>query len=242
MAQSVCTAENLPGTVHTTLTASPVFPSGFVGVPVGYAYTETNDGTRPLTNVTVTDDNCAPVTRDSSSGNNDAILDPGETWFFSCTMVPDSPGILVSQVTATGTDPVTGQVHLEQATAEVNLLNMPFWDEASGMWIDPSGTTCPSVRARVTLFRAATAGGPFQQVPAGSVIMSPDNRENPDTVAADGSFRWDVVAGFYRIRLTSLDTGESVDTAVFPIPPPVTDIDLSLPCPTKSRAPLDRTG
>lgn len=236
VAQSVCTVEDAPTSVHTTLSASPGSQTGFAGVPVGYTYTEVNDGTRPLANVTVTDDNCSPVALDSGDDDSDGVLDPGETWFFSCTAVFPTAGAFTSNVTATGTDPATGQVHVEHAATEVFINNMPIYDPATGEWIDPSGNVCASTGARVALSRSSTRAGPFELVPAGSDVMSPGNRNNPDRVRADGSFRWDVVAGFYSIRLTA-DTGESVDSDVFQIPPPATGIALRLPCPVPRAAP-----
>ena len=72
-----------------------------------------------------------------------------------------------------------------------------------GIYIDPSGVVRDMAgtrsRARtVTLFRSASAAGPFFPVPDGSAVMSPANRSNPDTsTGSDGRFGWDVVAGFY---------------------------------------------
>lgn len=62
------------------------------GTEVTYTYEVTNTGNVPLTDVVVKDqiegsDNaaCEPVAYDSSDGNDDDILDPGETWTFTCT-------------------------------------------------------------------------------------------------------------------------------------------------------------
>ena len=165
------------------------------------------------------------------------MLDPGEVWTFEClTQVFFNADSFTTQVTATGIDTVTNLPHVEQASADVSVLMMGMWDEATGMWIDPSGTVCASSAATVTLFRSDTANGPFQQVPAGSAIMSPANRVNPDRPRADGSFRWDVIEGFYRIELALLDGSASVDSGVFPVPPEVTNLSLRLPCPTPPRA------
>ena len=105
------------------------------------------------------------------------------------------------------------------------------------IYIDPSGfirngnTGQVIVGATVVLLRSDSPFGPFTQVPNGSVIMSPSNRTNPDTTDATGHFGWDVVAGYYKVRASApgCTTGETV---VYEIPPPVTDIDLALSCPT----------
>src|SRR5439155_16717892 len=63
------------------------------GDSVKYVYTDENDGKDPLTNVSVSDDSCSTVTptlkadavHNIGDANNNSILDPGETWTFSCT-------------------------------------------------------------------------------------------------------------------------------------------------------------
>jgi uncharacterized repeat protein (TIGR01451 family) len=62
------------------------------GSEVTYTYEVTNTGNMPLSDVAVKDqvegsDNvaCEPVAYQSSDGNDDDILDPGETWTFTCT-------------------------------------------------------------------------------------------------------------------------------------------------------------
>ena len=104
------------------------------------------------------------------------------------------------------------------------------------IYIDPSGfvrTTggAPIPGAEVVLFRSSDADGPFIQVPDGSAIMSPGNRQNPDETDGTGHFGWDVIAGFYKVQ-ASADGCGSVTSAVMNIPPPVTNLDLRLNCPT----------
>jgi hypothetical protein len=67
-------------------------------------------------------------------------------------------------------------------------------------WIDPSGVVVdtagnPVESATVVLSASDTIEGPFEPVPEGSEVMSPDNRANPDVTDAAGGFRWDVIAG-----------------------------------------------
>jgi hypothetical protein len=109
------------------------------------------------------------------------------------------------------------------------------------IYIDPSGTVrtlsgLPVPDAVVTLYRSDSPSGPFHVVPDGSAIMSPSNRANPDLTDWAGRFRWDVIAGYYIVRAErdgclSASGAPYVESAVLPVPPPVTDLDLRLDCP-----------
>ncbi len=110
------------------------------------------------------------------------------------------------------------------------------------IYIDPSGIVKdtggnPISGATVTLYRSDDPGGPFDVVPNGSAIMEPSNQNNPDMTAADGSFHWDVLAGYYKVRATKAGCHAQgngsqayVDTAVLTIPPPATDLQIVLEC------------
>jgi hypothetical protein len=85
-------------------TASPT--SGTAPLTVTYTYSETNDGTVPLTNVSVTDSSCSPLSRLADNpGNNDNILDPGESWFFECVNTFNSPGTFSNTATGSAVAP-----------------------------------------------------------------------------------------------------------------------------------------
>jgi hypothetical protein len=112
------------------------------------------------------------------------------------------------------------------------------------LYIDPSGTVKttsgdPLAGATVTLFRSDDPGGPFVEVPSGSPIMSPSNQANPDMTNAAGGFGWDVLAGFYKVRAEKAGCAAPggsgvlyVESDVLTIPPPVTDLTLTLACTT----------
>ncbi len=84
-------------------TTSGLITDGNPSVPVKYTYTEANTGTQLITNLSVTDDNCSPVTFLSGDTNGNGILDPGETWTFTCTHLFTSPGNFTNTAFATGT-------------------------------------------------------------------------------------------------------------------------------------------
>lgn len=104
------------------------------------------------------------------------------------------------------------------------------------VYIDPSGTvedqdSHPLSGATVTLLRSDSdsPAGPFLAVENGSETMSPSNRTNPMLSAADGSYGWDVVAGYYKVKATR--DGCSTETSnVLTIPPAVTALTIHLQC------------
>lgn len=107
------------------------------------------------------------------------------------------------------------------------------------MYIDPSGTVLdtdgkPIDGAKVVLQHSDSADGPFTDVPDGSDVMSPANRVNPWTTGPDGTFKWDVVAGYYRLQVSAPGyqvpgTDDAVlTTEVWRIPPEVVGLELVL--------------
>ncbi len=121
--------------------------------------------------------------------------------------------------------------------------NTPPGSSAFPVYIDPSGyvrttTGEPIIGANVVLYRSETRGGDKQVVADGSAEMSPMNRKNPDVTDSGGHFGWDVIAGYYKVRVTadgcyapSDPSKLFVDTDEMEIPPPVTNLDIRLECP-----------
>ncbi|MFF5295471.1 nidogen-like domain-containing protein [Paractinoplanes globisporus] len=114
-------------------------------------------------------------------------------------------------------------------------------DITFSVYIDPSGTVRdtagnPIEGATVTLLRADTASGPFAAVPNGSAVMSPSNRANPWTTGSDGTFHWDVLAGFYRLQASKAgchapgSADDVVLSPVYEVPPPRDNLELVLDC------------
>ncbi|MFP4436173.1 MAG: LamG-like jellyroll fold domain-containing protein [Chloroflexaceae bacterium] len=88
------------------------------GTAVVYTYAVSNTGDYPLSAITVSDTGCAPVEQ-QSAGNNDARLDVGEIWIYTCstdvnadtdstaTVVGEALGITVSDSDSAAVDLVT---------------------------------------------------------------------------------------------------------------------------------------
>jgi uncharacterized repeat protein (TIGR01451 family) len=82
--------------IHVTKSAAPTQLSAGGGT-VSYTFLVTNPGNVPLSNVSVTDDTCAPLTSQGGDTNGDNKLDTNETWKYVCT----------GSVTTTTTDTVS---------------------------------------------------------------------------------------------------------------------------------------
>jgi len=74
----------IPPLIHVTKVPDPLaFLAG--GGLVTYTEKITNPGTVALSSVALTDDKCAPVKFVSGDTNGDSLLDPAETWVYTCT-------------------------------------------------------------------------------------------------------------------------------------------------------------
>jgi hypothetical protein len=136
-----------------------------------------------------------------------------------------------------------------EVTISIDCPAEPDEERKFDIYIDPSGLVLtvsgdPVPDATVTLYRSDAEAGPFEVGPNGSFVMSPANRRNPDLTDETGHFGWDVIPGFYKVRVEKEgchapgDPGETfVETGVLEIPPPVFDLDLRLAC----EGPMDAT-
>jgi hypothetical protein len=80
-----------PPLINIVKVPSQLTPFPFGGGNVTYTYTVTNPGVVPMSNVVITDNKCAPVSGRSGDVNDNNMLDPGETWTYTCeTNVPVS--------------------------------------------------------------------------------------------------------------------------------------------------------
>jgi len=187
---------------------------------------------------TLTDFGCAggsataTVTAKNGSGTVRVQLSPQSPG--SGTYVGTLPNLAPLHGAATLTVAFTCPSPSDDTTDQVSIYIDP-----SGVVVDTAGN--PVGGATVTLLRADNAEGPFTAVPDGSALMSPGNRTNPDLTTADGRFGWDVLTGYYEVQANKAgctDPNDSnsttVTSAVFPVPPAVTNLQLVLRCAFKS--------
>ena len=79
----VVNASIVPPLIHIVKKSNvSILPAG--GGAVVYTYTVTNPGTAPLSNVSVIDNKCSPVSMHSGDTNSNNILESNETWTFTC--------------------------------------------------------------------------------------------------------------------------------------------------------------
>lgn len=113
------------------------------------------------------------------------------------------------------------------------------------VYIDPSGIVTdqwgrPIQGVSVTLMRADTEDGVYTDVEDGSTVMSESNRANPSTTDGSGYFRWDVQAGWYKVRAEKAGCGPET-TAAMEVPPERIDLVIKLSC-TGAQAPTASAG
>ena len=103
-------------------TASPVLAHD--EDTITYAYTVTNAGNTPLSDISVTDIAMEVVAYQSGDTNADEILDLNETWVFTATYTinVEDTSPLVNTATASGTDALEWTAESEEATATVDIL------------------------------------------------------------------------------------------------------------------------
>ena len=121
-----------------------------------------------------------------------------------------------------------------------NLFEGDTCNPSGPVAVDPSGYVrarggVPLENARVVLERSDTARGPYVALPNGDGRMAPNNRRNPDATDIDGHFGWDVFPGYYRVKATRKGCHGGDTSRGLPVPPPVTNLRLTLACPNLHR-------
>ncbi|MBK8467518.1 MAG: VCBS repeat-containing protein [Chloracidobacterium sp.] len=176
-------------------------------------------------------------TTQASGGSASYTIGRGGSIFSSGPM-PESPNGFYSHIV-----PPLAPAHGPAAvTITIIYLDNTVIHVTFDIYIDPSGVVQntmgqPIQGATVTLYRSDIQIGAYAQVADGNAVMSPANRHNPDMTNADGKFGWDVLAGYYKVRAQKSGCNAPgnpsqpfVETAALPIPPPVTDLVLTLEC------------
>ncbi len=73
-----------PPLINIVKVPSRLTPFAYGGGDVTYTYTVTNPGVVAMHTVDVTDDKCGPVSLVSGDANSNNLLEPSETWLYTC--------------------------------------------------------------------------------------------------------------------------------------------------------------
>jgi hypothetical protein len=158
--------------IHVVKSADPAtLPIG--GGPVEYTYLVTNTGNVDLTNVTATDNKCAPLTGPTGDSGNDGVLGLTETWSYTCTT--SLAVTTTNTVTATGHDGATAVSDTDDLT--VTVLTGGVLGETS-----PPKTTAPPTDA-IGATTDSSAGGSLPLllivmgiIGLGAVMLTPSRK------------------------------------------------------------------
>jgi hypothetical protein len=213
--QDIVLRDPAPFPAGTTI--SPSYPAGggTVEVFMGHAFVLTTHG-------------CAGGTASVQMLN-------GGTVALNGTMLEGPSGTYTLSSTGLGFHGSTQVTITLVCPAGTTVINADLYLDPSGLVKNTNGS--PIAGATVTLYHSDTADGPFLPVPDGNALMSPSNRNTPDTTDVEGLFGWDVLAGYYTVRAekSGCVAAENhsqpyAQTDVLTIPPPVTDLSLTLYC------------
>jgi len=169
--QATVTVEPNAPDIHVDKSASTdSLPAG--GGEVTYTYEVTNTGNVPLSNVSVTDDKCAPVGYVSGDTNTNDELDLTETWTYTCTTtITEST---TNTALATGHDGETEVTDTDDKTVTVAPA-----EKVPGISIDKTASVTTIVAGEdITYSYLVTNTGDIDLDP---VTVSDDNGTPGDT-------------------------------------------------------------
>ncbi|WP_420622471.1 carboxypeptidase regulatory-like domain-containing protein [Candidatus Poriferisodalis sp.] len=195
--------------------------------------------------ITITHQGCM----DGNASLRVSDIESGQSTWHGMSEEPAGSGTYVASIASASELQAVGRGHV---TINMNCAGTTETVEFS-IYIDPSGVVQdqngkPVEGATVTLMRENpdTAVADFEAVADGSALMDPTvNSTNPDVTGADGQFRWDVVAGLWKVRAQAPGchaAGDSatayVETAELVVPPPRLGLVLELECEGTSESSL----
>jgi uncharacterized repeat protein (TIGR01451 family) len=167
---SVTAATPPAATLALSRTADP--PGGPAPLTVNHTYTLRNTSgadPRPVANVTVTDALCAPVV---PAAGNDALLNAGESWTFTCTQTLATPRTVNGTAVANGTDDLGFGVTSSSNQAAIEITATAA-NPGPTPTATPTPTTTPTPTPTTTLPPPSTTPTPQPSVtPTSSARVS----------------------------------------------------------------------
>jgi len=137
-----------PCRIHVVKSASPTsLPVG--GGSVTYTFVVTNLSSLPLTTITVSDTTCSPATLFSGDTNTNSVLEPTETWTYTCTR--NVAGSTTNTVTVTGQ---SGTLTVQDTDVATVMVAQP---PTTGPTPTPTATPTPTPTPTATPTPTPTA-------------------------------------------------------------------------------------
>ncbi len=243
-----CPVTPRPAILISKAAGTPVLPAG--GGSETYTYTVTNPGNVPLSNVSVSDNTCSPVTFVGGDTNTNSLLDTSETWTFACTMniTANTTNIATATGTANGTT-VSAQaqasVTVQTAQTVVQTLTVtkvvsPASDPGTFNLLIDGTTEASSVGNGGTTGPVQVTAGPHTVSETGANGTSLSNYVTTFSAnCADGSVN---IAAGTAVVCTITNTRNTTETSnPPPNNPPVTLITIpQQPAPTPTATPTTR--
>jgi YVTN family beta-propeller protein len=137
-------------------------------------------------------------------------------------------GILAS-ILSVYLDPFVDKA-LEQKCNETPPSNPNALVDPSGTVLDGNGN--PVSGATVTILRSYTEDGAYLPVSTSDPGISP--AVNPEVTKADGSFHWDVSAGYYKVQAVKSGC-TTAEIGPYPVPPPQLGLTITMQCTNEAK-------
>ncbi|MBX7144018.1 MAG: PT domain-containing protein [Oligoflexia bacterium] len=199
------------------------------GDTITYSYLVTNTGDDKIDSISVSDDKCASVIfANVVTGNNDLVLDPGESWVFTCTMIltVDTLNTAVASGTDSLNNPVTS--NQDQVLVTINTPTPAPTDTPTATPTDTATTiptSTPTDTPTNTPFPTATVVVTATATPTDTPTVVPT--DTPTSVPTDTP------------TSTPTDTPSPTATVVVTATASPTDTATVVPTDTPTAAPTD---
>jgi hypothetical protein len=164
--------ELLCGDIQIEKTPDPAGPVD-AGTEVTYSYAVWNDGETPLSNVEVTDDQCAPVDFVDGDDNDNGLLENGETWNYTCSMeleeTTTNTACAAGDFIGGGSDSACAEVTVEVNPPPPDVPSIEIRKDAN-----PDGPVAPGTEVTYTYEVENTGETPLDNVDVTDLIFASD--------------------------------------------------------------------
>ncbi len=199
-------------TAKTTLTETANPAQGAAPLTTTFTYDESNTGTIAISNVAVSGSVCGSATYQSGDTNANGVLDPGETWVFTCAHTFTSPGTFTDNATATGTN-------ADRESASAGVLVTPSEQPITAAGVSISATEGNAFTGAVATFTDPDANATAAEYSA--TIDWADGGSSVGTISPTSGGNFSVSGnhtyaeeGTYHVAVTITDTDNPSNSAI----------------------------